>query len=336
MKSPTPRWLRILGRIVAAIVIVAGIATVVFMLGPRPPIDETIRFSAVSIGDDPVRYLADEEARVTGTIPGAEKEIIWLDPATRARTPLAIVYIHGFSATKWEVRPLAEEVAAVFGANLYYTRLAGHGNEDGAAMAAATMNEWVNDMAEAIAIGERLGERIVVISTSTGGTLSTWAAGNPALSGKLAGLVMISPNFEPREVSVELMNMPWGKYLLPLAFGETRSWTPVNAEQGKWWTTTYPSIAVLPMAALLQAVKNMDVSKIKVPAFFIYSPRDNVVSPDATLKVYEAWGGPKQIFEELNSSDLSHHVLAGDILNPGNTDDLAARIVTWIRGLGLN
>ena len=90
--------------------------------------------------------------------PGLQKEIVWADPATKAKTPLAIVYIHGFSASKGEVRPLPDKVAAALGANLFYTRLTGHG-QDGAAMANGSVNAWINDYAEAIAIGRAIGDR---------------------------------------------------------------------------------------------------------------------------------------------------------------------------------
>ena len=64
-----------------------------------------------AIGDDPEAYLAREEAAVPDIRDGLEKEIIWANPMVHARTPLAIVYIHGFSASKGEVRPLPDKVA---------------------------------------------------------------------------------------------------------------------------------------------------------------------------------------------------------------------------------
>ena len=132
--------------------VLAGLMLVI-ALGPRPPIDETIRFDASAIGPDIDKWLAEREAGVKDLKPGAEKEIVWADPQTKAKTPLAIIYVHGFSATKWESRPVSDNVARAFGANLYYMRLTGHG-AGGEAMEKASMNDWVNDMAEAIAIGE--------------------------------------------------------------------------------------------------------------------------------------------------------------------------------------
>ena len=79
------------------------------------------------------------------------------------------------------MRPLPDKVAAALGANLFYTRLTGHG-QDGAAMAEGSVNAWINDYAEAIAIGRAIGDKVVVIGTSTGASLATWAASQPALA----------------------------------------------------------------------------------------------------------------------------------------------------------
>ncbi|GIL00778.1 MAG: lysophospholipase [Alphaproteobacteria bacterium] len=316
-----------------SIIMVVGVAALVAIAaGPRPEIDETVRFDMSSVGADVGQWLAEREAAVAGIKPGAEKEIVWADPATRAKTPLAVVYIHGFSATKWETRPLPDKVAAALGANLFFTRLTGHG-QDGAALARASMNDWVNDMAEAIAVGERIGERVLVIATSTGATLATWAVGNERLVNKVVGLVLISPNYQLNGISVGLLNMAWGQQLLPLVFGQTRSFEPVNERQAQWWTTSYPSRSVFAMAALMRAVERMDHGRSTVPALFIHSPNDKVVSAETTRRVHDEWAGPKAIHEVEQVQDPSSHVLAGDILSPGTTDELVGRIVEWAGGL---
>jgi alpha-beta hydrolase superfamily lysophospholipase len=308
------------------------VAIVIMAFGPRPPIDETVRFDAKSVGGDVELWLKAQEAAVPGLKNGVQKEIVWADPVAKARTPLALIYVHGFSATKWEIRPLADKAAAALGANLYYTRLTGHGGS-GEALAAATLNDWINDLAEAIAVGERIGDRLIVIGTSTGATLATWAADRPDFTRNVAGLVLISPNYEVNGASIGLLNMPWGMQLLPKFYGETRSFEPVNESHGKWWTTRYPSRAVFSMAALLKAVKDKDAGRFKVPALFLYSPDDKVVDANATLRKIAAWGGPTRRLEIANSGDPSRHVIAGDILSPQTTDPLAAEIIGWVRAL---
>lgn len=162
-------------RILTALVVLAVSLAVLYAVGPRVPVDTRITFDASAIGDDPAAYLDRSESRVSGIRDGLEKEIVWADPMIHVKTPISIVYIHGFSASKGEVRPLPDQVAEEFGANLFYTRLKGHG-QDSAAMGTATVNDWLNDYAEALAIGREIGEKVVVIATSTGAALAVHAA----------------------------------------------------------------------------------------------------------------------------------------------------------------
>ena len=158
-------------RIVLAVLALVAVLALAFVLGPRVPVETTIRFDPSVVGDDPQAYVAKVEAAVPGIRDGLEKEIVWANPMVHAKTPLSIVYIHGFSASKGEVRPLPDDVADLLDANLFYTRLTGHG-QDGAAMTQGSVNAWINDYEEALAIGRAIGDKVIVISTSTGGSLA--------------------------------------------------------------------------------------------------------------------------------------------------------------------
>ena len=311
------------------LILLIAIVVVVLALGPRPDTDGTIRFDPSAIGPDIDAYLAETEAAIDNLKTGTEKQVIWAgEPGEK--TDLAIIYLHGFSATRRETEPLADDVAKALGANLYYTRLTGHGR-DGAALAEASMNDWVNDLAEAIAIGERIGERIAIIGTSTGATLATWAAANPRLVVKVDRLVLISPNYAVRGASIGLLNMPWGEVLLPRIIGKTRSFEPHNDAHAKWWTTSYPSRAVFAMGALLKATDQIDPADLDVPAMFIYSPDDKVIEIRKARTMRDRWGGPTETLEITQSDDPSNHVIAGDILSPSTTDEIAAAIVAWLK-----
>lgn len=309
-----------------------GVAAIAMLAGPRPDRDETITFDPASIGPDPEAWLAASEAKFPAIRPGAQKEIVWANPATREKTKLSVVYLHGFSATKMEIRPVPDQVAASLGANLFFTRLAGHG-QDGPAMAEGSMNAWINDVAEAMAIGSMIGERVVIIGTSTGATLAAWAASRPEMAQNMAALALLSPNFAIQGASIGLLNMPWADRLLPMLMGQERSFEPVNAEQAKWWTTSYPSRAVFPMGALLQTMSETDPGRIKVPAIFIVSPDDKVVVPTVAQQVHQRWGGPKKLVLVKESGDPSNHVIAGDILSPGNTGAVTKDILDFINSV---
>src|SRR5690606_35752267 len=54
--------------------------------------------------------------------PGNEAEVVWYD-STKARTEYAILYLHGFSASKMEGDPIHRQFAKAFGCNLFLSRL---------------------------------------------------------------------------------------------------------------------------------------------------------------------------------------------------------------------
>lgn len=315
---------------VVGLVIVAGVAA--FLLGPRPPSDAKIEFDPSTLSGDLDTYLAASEAEYGDLRPGNERQIIWAYPASRARTPLAIVYIHGFSASPGELRPLPDLVAKELGANIYYARLKGHGRS-GDAMLEGSVQGWVNDFAEAVAIGRRLGERVVVMATSTGASLTTWAASRPELMRDVAGLVQFSPNYGVQAAGSGLLTMPWAKQMLQLIVGERRSFAPRNDLHAQYWTSEYPSAALLPMAALVDLANAADPRSITLPSLFVYSPLDQVIRPELVKAKAGNWGGPATIIEVTDDGDPNHHVIAGAALSPSTTERLAAETARWIAGL---
>ena len=316
-------------RTVTLAIVVVALLGLAFALGPRVAADTSLTFDPTVIGPDPEAYLAAREARVAGIRPGLQKEIVWADPADNAKTPIAIVYIHGFSASKGEMRPLPDRVAAALHANLYYTRLTGHA-QDGAAMAQGSVNAWVNDYAEAIAIGRALGDRVVVFGTSTGASLATWASTEPELARDVAALVMISPNYGLQAAGSSLLTLPWGAQLARLLIGKERSFEPVNPMNAALWTTRYPTSALLPLAALTRLAADTPVETIRVPALFVFSDQDKVVRPDLTRAIAARCGAPHEIVAVERSDDPYSHVISGDALSPSTTEALAERIAAWI------
>lgn len=324
--------MRRVGVVLIVILVLAAAATVAWFAGPRVSRDTTVTFDPAVIGDDLEAWLASREAAVPDIREGHAKEVVWAFPASRARTPLAIVYVHGFSASKYEIRPVPDEVAKALGANLFYTRLTGHGR-DGPAMAEASVNAWVNDFAEALAVGHAIGEKVVVIAVSTGGSIATWAATRPEFRDQMAGLVMISPNFGVQASGAGLLAGPWGLQIARLVAGSERGFEPANEAQRRHWTTRYPIEATLPMAAIVDMATSAPVGTIDVPALFIFSDKDQVVRPEVTRAIAERWGAAREILAVETSDDPSNHVIAGDALSPSNNDMVAEAITDWIASL---
>ncbi|CAM4072261.1 alpha/beta hydrolase [Palleronia rufa] len=319
--------MRLILRLLVVLAVLGGIAWVALpraQMGPMPGYD------SVALGDDLDAWLAAREARFDDIVPGTEARIRWAG-TPGAQTDWALVYLHGFSASAQEIRPVPEDVARALGANLYYARFAGHGR-DGAAMAEASADDWARDTAQAVAVARRLGKRVAVISTSTGGTLAAIAA---AEIGGVDAMVMISPNFGPRNPAAPLLNLPGARWWIPLIAGETRSFEPVNDAQARYWTERYPTVAVLPMQAAVDRARAADLGGTDIPALVIYSEADEVVRPDATRTAMADWGGTVSWVRLAPGPgvDPSAHVLAGDILSPALTARVTDRILAFLQDL---
>jgi len=278
--------------------------------------------------------LVAREQREAGITPGAERRIRWIN-GKPSRTAVSLVYLHGYSATRQEVHPLPERVADALGANLYETRLTGHGR-DGQAMLEGSASAWQADALEALETGLEIGERVVVLSTSTGGTLSTWLASR-AQGEEIAALAMISPNFAPADKALYLLDTPVVGPLILAWFGdEERSWEPMNDAQSRYWTWQYPWAALVELARLVKEVDGIDKSTIRTPALMIYSPNDQVIDAEAVRSNFDAWGASrKRLVAYERSGDPSQHVLAGNIVSPGSTQELATIITTFLRDTAL-
>lgn len=301
----------------------------VFNAGPVSPVVTAI--AHVPLPEDLDLYLSQSEARFTDITPGAEKTIIWAHPDKR-QTDLAIIYLHGYSATRQETAPLSDQLATHLGANLFYTRLSGHGRP-GAAMAEPQVQDWLQDSHEALQIGQRLGKQVLVIGTSTGATLATWLAlqgDNP----KVRAYIMLSPNFAPKDPAADVLTWPWANHFVPLLLGPEHHWQPRNAEQARYWSHRYPAQALLPMMALVKYVREQPLEQISAPILTIYSPDDQVVSPAAIEAAFARFGSAhKQLIALKDSQDPSRHVLAGDILSPRDTARVSLTIMQFLKAL---
>lgn len=315
------------------LVVLAVAAAIAWFTGPRVEANTMTNFDPASIGTDPDAYLAAEEAKVSGIHDNLEKEIIWAFPASKAKTPLAIIYVHGFSASKNETRPVPDMVGQALGANLYFTRLAGHGI-DGKAMAVATVNHWAKDMAEALAVGKLIGEKVIVVGVSTGAGLATWAASDPAHTNDIDGLVFISPNYGVQAGGAWLLTMPFGEQLANLVVGKERVFETHNDMHKRYWTSSYPTKALLPMAALTKLAAETVVENIRQPVLMIYSETDTVIRPDLVKSAAARWGGKAELFALPKNDDPSSHVIAGDALSPSTNKEVADKIVEWVKAQG--
>lgn len=276
-----------------------------------------------------VRNREELADRAWGLVPGTEARIRWQQPGIR--TEYAVVYVHGFSASRQEIAPVPERVADALGANLYEMRLKGHGHES-EPMFNVSAEGWIAETAVAISIGKAIGDRIVLISTSTGGTLTLALLDHPQMA-RVDSIVMISPNVEPADPRAKWLTRPFGIALGYAVTGGTRTWTARNERQERYWTTSYPIAASIEVMRLVDYVQTQTPASIEQNMIVFMSADDTVVSPQAAREAFNAIDAPRKRWVDVPvSGDSSNHVLAGDVLSPGNTDSVVETIVEFIGG----
>jgi len=276
-------------------------------------------------------YLVQSESKFGDVVPGAEKKIIWAS-ARREQTEYAIVYIHGYSASRQETAPLADLVAKDLKANLFYTRLTGHARNP-EAFANSNANDWLNDSVEALEIGKKLGRKVILMGTSTGSSLICWLVSQDKYQKDVASIIFISPNFYPASKMTKLFLYPAGVGFAKIIYGKERSWEPRNAGESKYWNHKYRWEAITPMIVLVEYVQNIPYEKIRIPALFLYTEQDKVVDTSEIVKKFELLGSKDK--ELLNLSQCKDHVMAGDILSPDTTPLLHSEIVGFLKKIGI-
>jgi len=275
-------------------------------------------------------YVAGARLPVLPVLPviaGAEERVLRTVDPDHARW--VVVALHGFSASRQETAPLAEIVARQLGVNLVEARLSGHGQAE-TPMAGVLAEHWLDDAHRAFAVAAELGERIIVIGTSTGATLAA-ALLDQGFAKHIDTLVMISPNFAPRDPKAKWLTRPAGPLIAELVAGDTRCWTPTNDLQDQYWSNCYPMAAAVEMMRLVDRANRILPTDISQRLLMFYSRDDKIISADAALEVFEATRSPmKAAIEIRDPGDPSHHVLAGDILSPAKTQEIADAIVEFI------
>ncbi len=302
------------------------IPVVIFIVGPRISIKYNLK--QFSIPDDVDKYLDESEKKHKNIISGAEKKIFWAGE-TGKKTKLSIIYIHGFTACRQEVSPVFEEVAKKLNANIFFTRLTGHGinPEKGGAdfITNASLEAWINDTMEAYEIGKKIGDKIIACGTSTGASLVLWLALQK--KPELLSMVLISPNIRPKEKKAELILLPWGNIILKIATGKYQYSATTNELKKKYWLTKYNSAALLPLMAVVKLLRDLRFEDISIPSIWFYTENDETVSVPDILKVYYRTGGEKLI---INVEEAKEHVLTGKITSPQTTKQVTDNILNFL------
>lgn len=266
---------------------------VVYFLGPKPSSPQFTGDLPV-IPPEPVlleKYISDHEA-VHKLKPDNEARVIWLNDSLKQKTEYAVVYIHGFSACQEEGDPVHYNFARKFGCNLFLARLEDHGLDTTEPLLTLTADRLWNSAKEAYAIGKQLGKKIILMSTSTGGTLALKLAGEYP---DIAGLILLSPNIAINNQNAWMLNNPWGLQIAHIIQGKYIVTKDTSALYAKYWNAKYRMEATVELEELLETtMKESTFEKVKQPALVLYYYKDEI-RQDSVVKV----AAMKRMFTQL-------------------------------------
>ncbi|MBB6238543.1 esterase/lipase [Pedobacter sp. AK013] len=291
--------------------IVAG-----YLLGPKPkkPIynEELIQVPDL---EDLDRYVASIES-MHKIKPGNEAEIIWAD-TLHQQTEYAIVYLHGFSASKTEGNPVYLNLAKKLNANLYLARLADHGIDTLAPMQYFTADRLWETSKQAYAIGKKLGKKVILVGTSTGGTVALKLA---ATYPEINSLILLSPNVAINDKNAWLLNNPWGLQIArKVVGGDERKVDDRTDEYKKYWYTNYRLESLVELEEFIESsMVKKTFQKVKQPVLMLYYyknelEQDPVVRVDAMLKMFDELGTPSNLKRKVAIPNAGNHVMGSYI-----------------------
>lgn len=322
-----PRWLWG-GLLVVCLAVAACLSGPLFPFTPRP----SVVADMVAKAPDLDVYLRHREALHAVIKPGLAKTILWSDPATRSKTPLSLVYLHGFSASRKDITPVVETLAGTLAANVFLTRLAAHGRATPNEFATVSPQDWLDDAREALAIGRRIGDRVILIGTSTGALLATMAALEDK-SLDIAALVLLSPNFAIRDRRATFMSGPLGRLPARIVIGRNYSFQPDSLGHADFWTTQYPSQAIVALMDLVNHARSIHLGGLTVPTLIIFTDKDTVVDTAAIRDRFDEIGSPTKLIVDL--PEATRHELTGDALAPQTVRPVLERITAFLSDNGL-
>jgi len=253
--------------------------------------------------------------------PDNESRVIWANDSIKGKTSHCLLYIHGFSASWFEGEPVHRDFASRYGMNLYIPLLASHGIDTTEALIDMTPNRLWESAKEALVAAHSLGEKVILMSTSTGGTLSLkLAAEFPEL---VDGLILLSPNIAINDPAAFLVSKPWGLQLARFVKkGNYRTATTQHPEELQYWQCKQRLEAAVYLQQLVETTMTKKTfEKVTQPVFLAYYYKDevnqdDVVRVDAMLKMFDRLDTPenmkvKQAFPEAGTHPIGCKLLSG-------------------------
>jgi esterase/lipase len=307
----------------------------VCLLGPKPPkpeINKNLPSLPASISTIE-SYINEKEASMN-VRPDNESRIIWANDSVHERTGYCLLYLHGFSASWYEGYPVNVEFARHFGCNAYLPRLAAHGLDTNDPLIDMTPDRLWTSAKEALMTARSIGKKVIIMSTSTGGTLALKLAAD--FPEYVDGLMLFSPNIKINNNSAFLLSKPWGLQVARSVYdGKYRVANPDStSKECQYWYCKYRLESLVYLQQLVDATMNKETfNQVTAPVFLGYYYKDNenqddMVKVDAMLKMFKQLSTPENKKVKVAFPEAGDHVIACELFS-GAIDRLFSETIKF-------
>jgi pimeloyl-ACP methyl ester carboxylesterase len=290
---------------------------VIYLVGPTMP--EPVFNNKLPSIYDGVEHYVDSMESGKKVRPGNAANIVWDDDSLKNKTEFVLLYLHGFSASWHEGFPINTDFAKRYGCNAYLARLSSQGIITDNPLIDTTPEKLYESAKLALVIASKLGSKVIVMGTSTGGTLGLMLAADfPEM---VYGLILYSPNIRIKQKTSFLLSKPWGLQIARLYFGGKFRITDndPSGEYCKYWYCRYRAEGAVYLQQLIDAKMNAELfQKVKCPVFmgYYYKDRknqDQIVSVSAALKMFDHLGTPASKKQSKDFPNAGAHVIASSL-----------------------
>jgi esterase/lipase len=292
----------------------------VYLLGPKPARPE-ISKDLPSLPGGTVNteeYIAQRESEFAIRNDN-QSRIVWANDSLKNRTAYCLLYLHGFSASWYEGYPAHMDFARHFGMNSYFPRLASHGLETEDPLIDMTPDYLWESAKEALLAAQNLGRKVIIMGTSTGGTLALKLAAD--FPEYVHAIILYSPNIRINNNAAFMLSKPWGLQIGRKVTGGNYRVTneDFQSTECRYWYCRYRVEGIVYLQQLVESTMRKETfSQVNVPVFLGYyykdeQHQDQTVRVDAMLDMFEQLGTPSEKKVKVAFPGAGDHVIACEL-----------------------
>lgn len=261
-----------------------------------------------------------EEAMARFAAIEAAEEKLDLDPRCYStlmghgeRTARVVVFLHGLTNCPKQGDELADQLFGL-GYNVYVPRLPGHGEADRLTLALANLSaeDLAANASAALGLALGLGDEIVVVGISAGGSMTAWLA---QTRGEVDRAIVIAPYLAPVWLRPPLLRP--ATTLVRLAPNQMRWWNDEDPLGATEMDYAYPRYSTRAVGEVMRfGLIIADLARYQPPAAasieVIVNESDEAASVPLALDIADAWrshGGNVEVQTIAAARGLPHDLV---------------------------